>query len=100
MKASPDGYGRSKYAAVEIEIETESLLVRNVRLERAIDRRHVATLTFSLKEVTSQEDAFYERQSYVKPDGEVLERGSIHAMRLERLRKFVQILLESQLSGK
>lgn len=92
--------GRSKYAAVEIEIETESLLVRNVRLERAIDRRHLATLTFSLKEVTSQEDAFYERQSYVKSDGEVLERGSIHAMRLERLRKFVQILRESQLSGK
>ncbi len=93
-------FGRSKYAAIEIEIETESLLVRNVRLERAIERRHVATVTFSFEEMTSRKDALYERQSYVKPDGEVFERGSMRAMRSERLRQFLKILRESQLSGR
>ena len=82
----------SKYGMVEIEIDSRSGLIRRVSLERLRGKRVLAVIHFSLEEVQNREDSFYEAQTHLQPNAEVLERGTGFGKRSDVLRDFSQKL--------
>jgi len=83
---------KPRFRSVEIAIDPQTLLVHQVILERSHQGWPVALVTFSLEEVAPREEAFYQWQSHVRGDAEVLARGSRRGARSELLREFMQIL--------
>jgi hypothetical protein len=91
IEARPkSGRKSSKYGPVELEIESETSLVRRASVERLNEGRTVAVVSFSLEEVAAQSDSLYEMKTYLQPDAEVLDRGSRRGRRSELLREFMQ----------
>jgi hypothetical protein len=84
------GRKSSKFGPVELEIERGTSLVRRASVERLIEGRTVAVVSFSLEEVASQNDSLYEMKTYLQPDAEVLDRSSRRGRRSELLREFMQ----------
>ena len=82
----------SKFGAVEIEIEPDTLLVCRVTLERLKEGRPVAVVNFVLEEVRSREDSLYELKTHLQPDGRILDRTARLGRRVELLREFQQRL--------
>jgi hypothetical protein len=91
IEARPkSGRKSSKYGPVELEIESETSLVRRASVERLNEGRTVAVVSFSLEEVAAQSDSLYEMKTYLQPDAEVLDRSSRRGRRSELLRDFMQ----------
>ena len=84
------GRKSSKFGPVELEIERGTSLVRRASVERLIEGRTIAVVSFSLEEVASQNDSLYEMKTYLQPDAEVLDRSSRRGRRSELLREFMQ----------
>jgi hypothetical protein len=84
------GRKSSKFGPVELEMERGTSLVRRASVERLIEGRTVAVVSFSLEEVASQNDSLYEMKTYLQPDAEVLDRSSRRGRRSELLREFMQ----------
>jgi hypothetical protein len=94
--ASPrPGDRNSKYGTVEIEIDPRSRLVRRVSLERLNDKRSIAVISFYLQEVRQREESFYEVESHLQSDAEVLQPGFRLGKRSELLREFLSYLRSS-----
>jgi hypothetical protein len=87
-----DGAGRSKFGAVEIEVDREAALVRSVVLERLHRGAAVATMRFTLEETGSRSDSLYEWQDHVDRDAEVRGRGLPPGGRRELLTEFLRLL--------
>ena len=86
------GAGSSKFGSVRIDIDSESLLVTNVSLERLHRERAVATIRFTLEETTSDEGSRYEWQHHADADAEVLGRDAVRGARSELLGEFLRRL--------
>lgn len=82
----------SKFGTVEIEIDARSRLVRRVTLERLKAKRAVAVISFTLEEMINRQDSFYEVESHLQPNAEVLRQGSGFGKRSDLLREFLQKL--------
>ena len=82
---------QAKFKKVEIEIESGSLLVRKVVLDRAFQGRTLATVSFELQQIATQADDFYHWKDYVDNDAEVLAQGTRRRLRTELLREFLQL---------
>jgi hypothetical protein len=82
----------SKYGTVEIKIDSRSGLIRRVSLERLWAKRVLAVISFSLEEIQSREDSFYEVRTHLQPNADVLERGIGFGKRSDLLREFLQKL--------
>jgi hypothetical protein len=94
--ARPRAGSGAKFINAEIEIETDSLLVRSVTLQRGIDGRAVATTRFVLEQVTSVDDSMYDMRSHLRKDAEVLDGVTRLRRRAELFRAFLQRLRFSQ----
>ncbi|MFM7059514.1 MAG: hypothetical protein ACKO2P_21585 [Planctomycetota bacterium] len=86
----------SRYGAVEIQIEADTHLVRDVVMERLQDGRIIAALNFSLQDLRPQQDSLYEIQTHLQRNAVVLDRTSRAGSRAELLRGFLQQLRTAQ----
>lgn len=84
--------GTSRFGAVEIAIERDSLRVLHVLLERRLRGRVAARVRFSLEETAAREETIYEWRGHVEPDVEVLDRGAARGARRELLAELVRVV--------
>ena len=96
ISARPRVGSGAKFVNAEIEIETDSLLVRRVTLQRGSDGRAVATTSFVLDQVTTLDDSMYDMRSHLRKDAEVLDGVTRLRRRAELFRAFLQRLRFSQ----
>lgn len=92
ISARPRVGSVAKFLNAEIEIETDSLLVRRVTLQRGGDRRATATTSFVLEQVTSVDDSMYDMRSHLREGAEVYDGGARLRRRAELFRDFLQRL--------
>lgn len=90
--ARPREGSGAKFLNAEIEIESDSLLVRRVTLERGSDRRAVATTSFVLEQVSTLDDSMYDMRYHLREDAEVLDGAARWRRRAELFREFLQRL--------
>lgn len=86
----------TKYGTVEIEIDAPSRLVRRVTLDRLKEDRVVAVISFSLDDIQQREATFYDVQTHLAGNADLLGEGSKLGDRLELLKEFLQKLRSPQ----
>jgi hypothetical protein len=86
----------TKYGTVEIEIDAPSRLVRRVTLDRLKEDRVVAVISFSLDDIQLREATFYDVQTHLAGNADLLGEGSRLGDRLELLKEFLQKLRSPQ----
>lgn len=82
----------SKYGDLEIDIDKQSRLVHRVSLERLVDKRPVAVVSFTLNEIQERDESYYIVRSHLQDDAKVLEQESRFGDRVELLREFLSKL--------
>jgi len=87
----------TRHGVVELEIDSQSQLVRRVTLERVHQQRSVAWVTFELQQSTDHPDSFYDCSTHLVAGGQVLDRGSRRRARSELLREFLQQLRQASI---
>lgn len=71
-----------------LELDAETKVVRKVVLNRVLNGQPFATVTYTLVETGTQDDAKYQLEGHLPPGSPVLSRTTLPRLRDEVLRKF------------